>query len=379
MNNRSSSISWFLIRFFWFFTKRFMPSFCRRLMVWGIKDGAFPKKRTFDPILQVNLWGKTFKNPIGVAAGVDINGDLLDSLIPLGFGFGEFGSYTLEGELPPRYVNYFPFEGAIFVQCNGYRNVGLATVLPKLIGRRYLPHIVGINIATTSKCNDDNIKEGQLMSYETEFAEMVRRVAPYCDYVVLNFSHPMLELSRMISDSGLLKAVIQEARSAIFHSAKITPPALLLKLPADMTDLEIKTLATVLIGNTVDGVIIGGAMRDTRNLKSSFSSTAGKYKGQISGKPVKEKNTELIRKFYQCTEGKIPIIACGGVFSGKDAYEKICAGASLIQLHTGVIYKGPTIANSINRDLAGLLKGHGFTSIAQAVGSDFRDKSQYLK
>lgn len=365
------SLTNLLFNLFWWITSKFSLKFSKRLMSFGIRDGAFPARRIYDPILKVNTMGFTFNNPLGVAAGIDKKGTLIDGLIQIGFGFGEFGSYTLEKEMPASKAYYLMRDKAILMQPLGYRNPGIGTMIPIFTARRHLPHIIGINIVTSTPFESENVKQGTLMTYEKEFTMMAQKVAPYCDYIVLNFSHPDTELSNIISDKSTILPIIRAVKKAVQIAAPIQTPKVLVKLPLDITPMEVGLVCDTLMEGEADGVIVAGGQSLSKNSKKLLQDKKYHHIGVLSGKPVFDMSTELIRRIYQNTMGKLPIIACGGVFTGQDAFEKITAGASLVQIHTALIFEGPNIVNRINAELAAILRDKGYKSVMDAVGADF--------
>ncbi len=361
-----------LFTFFWWFLHKISPSLSKGLIVYGIRDGAFADRRVFYKELSINVMGYDFKNPIGVAAGLDKRGNVIDGLISLGFGFGEFGSYTLEKEMPEKKVMYLRQDKAVLVQSLGYRNPGLSAIVPVLISRKHLPNFIGVNITTSTPTEAENIKMGQHMSYEYEFSLMAMKVAPYCDYITLNFSHPEVELSHLVSDRATLLPIIKSVREAIKKAAPIQQPKIVIKLPLDLTAQETTLVCNVLMEAQVDGVIVAGVQSLSKNSNKPLKDTKHHHIGMLAGKPIKELSTALISRIYQHTQGKIPIIACGGVFSGQDAFEKIAAGASLIQIYSAIVFQGPNVVNKINKELAKILRDKGFTSLKDAVGCNFK-------
>lgn len=355
--------------FLWVITK-INPDLSHRLMNWGLRDGSFPAKTRFDPALSVRLWGKVFKNPIGVGAGVDKRGNIIDRLIEIGWGFGEFGSYTLEAEYPMKIIQYLKRDQAILVQSMGYRNPGVSTIVPVLAARRHLPSIVGVSITSTSQNEEANIKQGSLMPYDEEFAMMAAKVAPYCDYIALNFAHPDCELYKTISEKSIILPVIRAVQEAIRTAAPLSTPKLLVKLPLDLSEMEIPLVADIMMQAGVDGLIVGGVMNLAKQSKGVVSDKKIRV-GMLSGRPLYKYTLRLVGQMYLQTNGKLPIIAAGGISTGLEAFEMIKAGATLIQINTAMVYKGPNVANDINKELVRLLKSRGYKSVQEAVGSAY--------
>ena len=367
-----ANLSNMLFTAFWWVTHKFSPSLSKKLIVYGIRDGAFADRRIFNKVLGIDVMGHHFKNPIGVAAGLDKRGNVIDGMIALGFGFGEFGSYTLEKELPIKKVMYLQQDKAILMQSLGYRNPGLQAVIPNLISRRHLPNFIGVNVTTSTPTESENIKMGQHMTYEKEFALMASKVAPYCDYLVLNFAHPEIELSRLVSDRATVLPIVQSVRTAISQAAPIRPPKIVVKLPLDLTSYDIPLVCKVLMEAQVDAVIVSGVQSLSKGVNSELKDKKYHHIGMLAGKPIKDLSTALVANIYQNTQGKLPIIACGGVFNGQDAFEKIAAGASLIQIYSAIIFQGPNVVNKINRELTKILLDKGFEKLEDAVGCEMR-------
>lgn len=360
-----------LFTFFWWILNRINPSLSKGLLVYGIRDGVFPNRHVYDSILKNEVMGFTFKNPIGVAAGLDKRGNVIDGLIQMGFGFGEFGSYTLEREMPYKKNYYLRKDKAILVQALGYRNPGLTAIIPNLIARRHLPNIIGVNITTSTHSESENVKQGTVMTYEKEFEVMVQKVAPYCDFLVLNLAHPETEFSTLISDKSTILPLIETVKKAMKISAPIQTPKLVIKLPLDMTPMETTLACNIMMEGQVDAVIVAGVQSLTKNSRKLLHDKKYHHIGMLAGTPIKEMSTELVCRIYQHTMGKLPIIASGGIFTAEDAFEKITSGASLIELYSAIIFNGPNVVNKINKGLAKILRDRGFNSIKDAIGSDF--------
>ncbi len=362
------SLNNLLFSLFWWMIQKISPKQGDTLLYWGLRSGAFPSKVRLDPILGIDLFGNHFNTPIGIGSGFDRKGNVIDDLIFMGAGFGEFGPYTLDYEHPTTETFFLKKDQAIVTQSLGFKNPGLLKMIPVFVNRRYLPNFVGINLTITAASEGENIKLGHHMTYDAEFDLMTRKIAPYCDYITLDFSHPEIELSSLVSDASAIVPLIKHIQKALSEAAPIQTPKLLIKLPLDMTPLELPLVCQNMVTANVDGIIVGGPL-------SLFHTKVHLSKpikmGMITGKPVQKYVTETVAKVRQFTKGKIPIIACGGVFSGQDAYNNIAAGASLIQLGTVIRFEGPGVITRINRELATILRSKGFKSVKEAIGADF--------
>ena len=221
MATESQSVSGnILFKLFWWIVLRLNPQWAHRLMYLGLRDGSFGRTVMKDPALAVKTWGHTFNTPIGIAGGVDKKGNIIDRLMQIGYGFGTFGPYTLEKELPDKKTYYFRKEQSILVQCLGVRNPGLLKMLPWFVKRRYLPHFVGVDLAISAEEEEQNIKQGRHFTYQEEFVLMSQKVAPYCDFITLDLSHPNSELSMLVVDASTIVPMIKEVREAVRIAAR---------------------------------------------------------------------------------------------------------------------------------------------------------------
>ena len=357
-----------LFSLFWSLIQKLSPKYGERMLYWGLQSGAFPNRSHEDPILKTNVLGFDLNTPIGIGAGFDKQVSVIDDLIFMGAGFGEFGPYTLEKENPVVEKFYLRRDRAIVTQSLGYQNFGLLNMLPAFINRRYLPNIVGINITITAEFEGENVKQGRLMSYAEEFDIMVRKIAPYCDFITVNFSHPETELSRIVPDESVIVPLLKHIKKAAEEAAPIQRPRVLVKIPMSVTQMELPMVCHHLMAAEVDGVIVGGALSLSQ---TKVRLSKNYYAGMLSGAPAKRYVIDMVSKVHQFTKGQLPIIACGGVFDGIDAYECLAAGASLIQIGTVLRYDGPKAVTKINRELAALLRHKGLKSVSEAVGIDF--------
>lgn len=309
-------------------------------------------------MLNTEVAGIKFKNPIGLSAGFDKNCQLTEIIPSAGFGFEEMGSVTgekCEGNEKPRLFR-LKKDKAILVNY-GLVNKGAEYLSKELEGKKFL-FPVGVSVAKTNDRKLDT--EGGIKDYAKAFKLM----HPTGDYTTINVSCPNLSDGQTFGYPDNLDKLLKE-----ISKQKIIKPVFL-KLKPDM-DLEKvdKVLEVVERYKFVTGFIFSNLTVDRKGL---ITDTSKMKEGSVSGKPVKEKSTKLIRYVYKKTKGKYVIMGCGGIFSAEDAYEKIKAGASLIQLVTGMIYEGPGLIKKINKGLVKLLKRDGFSSIDEAVGADLK-------
>jgi dihydroorotate dehydrogenase len=247
-------------------------------------------------------------------------------------------------------------------------------ILPWFVKRRYLPHYVGVDVAIPTDSEEQNIKQGRHFSYQEEFVLMAQKLSPYCDYITLNFSHPNSELAMMIVDAASIVPIIKSVKEAVRLAAPIQTPPVLVKVPLDITIQEVPLVVQNLLEGGADGVIIGGPLSLDKNTKVLPETAPDIFQnGMMFGGPLQERIFALIAQFYRQSQGRLPIVAYGSVFTPEDAFRMIGAGASLIQLDsTCLTYAGPAVVFNIHKGLIRLLTEKGFSSIEKAVGCDLR-------
>jgi dihydroorotate dehydrogenase len=309
-----------------------------------------------DPLLRTTLWGRDFPNPIGLAAGFDKNAAVPDAMLGLGFGFVEIGSVTplaQAGNPKPR-VFRIAEDGAVINRL-GFNNDGLDLVAARLAARSRRG-IVGANIGKNRDSRDA----------AADYEAGIRAFAPLADYLVVNISSPntpgLRDLQRRHEVTALLERLLAARRAA----ARVTPPPLLVKIAPDLTEEERADLADVALTSGIDGLIIANT---TVARPSRLRGVHAHEPGGLSGRPLFAPSTALLAEMYRRTKGRVPLIGVGGIANGADAYAKIRAGASLVQLYTALIYQGPGLIERIKSELAALLRRDRFASVAAAVGS----------
>lgn len=338
------------------------PEHAHWLGINALKFGILPRFDNIkDDLLNIEVWGKTFPNPIGMAAGFDKNAEVPDAIIEQGFGFAEVGTVTplaQPGNPKPRLFRLV--EDKAVINRLGFNNHGLAPFQARLKKRRNAgaKGIVGANMGK-NKSSDDAVKD-----YATAISALVN----FADYLVLNVSSPNTPGLRDLQGRDQLMELIAAAIKARDENAEQFCP-LLLKVAPDLTIQDINDISEVALQLKIDGIIATNTtLKRPDSLKSKFRQEAG----GLSGRPVYELSTNTLGEFYKSTEGKIPLIGVGGVSSGLDAYEKIRSGATLVQLYTAMIYHGPGIVNKIKNELAVCLREDGYSSVSQAVGAFYR-------
>ncbi|MBT4117362.1 MAG: quinone-dependent dihydroorotate dehydrogenase [Rhodospirillaceae bacterium] len=329
-----------------------------RLAVRALSLGMAPRYRADQHTqLRISLWGKEFPNPIGMAAGFDKDCEALAGLHSLGFGFVEAGTVTPNpqpGNPKPRLFR-LPEDRAI-INRFGFNSRGHEEFRRHLETWRSSERakIVGVNVGQNKESTN------AIADYSTGVAIF----APLADYLVVNISSPNtpgLRDLQSIEKLRVLLAAVREARDAVSSACP-----LLVKIAPDLGSSELEDIARTVQEFGIDGII---ATNTTIDRPSILKSTQASETGGLSGEPLFTPSTKLLADLYQFTDGKIPLIGVGGIFTGRDAYEKILAGASLVQIYTSLIYRGPGAANLICEELAQCLAEDGYTSVSEAVGA----------
>lgn len=344
---------------------RFDPETAHGLTIKALKSGLVPPARGRDePALHTRVWGLDFANPVGLAAGFDKNAEVVDAMLNLGFGFVEPGSVTPRpqpGNPRPRLFRLV--EQRAVINRMGFNNEGLEAFAQRLERRRdtakRAPGIVGANLGKNKDTADA----------ADDYVIGVRRLAPLADYLVVNVSSPNTPGLRALQGRDPLRALLERVLEARASCGLSRNPPLLLKIAPDLTVEDKSDIAAVALESGIDGLIVSNTtIARPDNIPAAMRSEAG----GLSGAPLFEPSTSVLREIYALTGGKLPIVGVGGVATGEDAYAKIRAGASLVQLYSAMVYAGPAVVHRIRRELAELLRRDGFRSVAEAVGADHR-------
>ncbi len=326
------------------------------LAIRALKTGLLPGDRRADAAsLATKVWGRSLPNPIGLAAGFDKNAEVADAMLAQGFGLVEIGSVTprpQEGNPRPRLFRLPQDRGVI--NRMGFPGHGLEAARARLAARPRRG-FVGVNIGANKDSTD------RAADYVTGCVAL----APYADYLVCNVSSPNTPGLRNLQGRTELAGLLKRVQDAI--AAKPVP--LVVKIAPDATDDDLDDIVFVCRDLKLDGIIIGNT---TLSRPPSLRSERRGETGGLSGAPLTALSTEVLRKAALRVERQFPLIGCGGVGSGADAYAKIRAGATLVQLYSAMVYEGPPIIRRIKDELAALLARDGFASVADAVGADLR-------
>jgi len=334
------------------------PETAHDLAIKSLKFNYLPSKIfevESEEMLNIELLGKNFPNPIGLAAGFDKSAEVYNSLLKFGFGFVEVGTVTpLKQFGNPKPRMFRLEEDSALINRLGFNNDGIE-IIKKRIKSEKKKGVLGINIGPNKNTKDQ----------KNDFCLGLKNFFDIADYITINISSPNTEGLRDFHDQEKLKDLLLTLNK-IKNENKIIIPVLL-KISPDIKDNQISEIAVSAIKNNISGIILTNT---TNSNKDKLISDFKKEEGGLSGEPLQQISTNMIKKFYKQLNGKIPIIGVGGVNSGKSAYEKIIAGASLLQLYTGLVYKGPSIVKDIKKELIQILKVEGLNNIKDAIGKN---------
>jgi dihydroorotate dehydrogenase len=296
--------------------------------------------------------GLDFPNPVGLAAGFDKDAEVFGQILRLGFGFAEVGTLTplpQAGNPKPRLFR-LPEDRAV-INRMGFNNGGLEAARERLRKRRR-SGIVGVNIGANKESADR----------AADYVTGVRAMAPLADYLTVNISSPNTPGLRALQD----KVALDDLLGAVVEARGAARPPIFLKLAPDLERSDIDDIAEVAIDRGMDALIVSNTTISRPDLRSRCKGETG----GLSGAPLKSLALERLRDFRSATGGAVPLIAAGGIENGADAFARIRAGASLVQLYSALVYSGPGLARTICRELKELLTRHGFSNIAEAVGTE---------
>lgn len=335
------------------------PEFARNLLT---------RRFAFDSSGEINRFGLSFNNPLGMAAGFDKNGKVVNQLAALGFGFVEVGTVTFEpqeGNPKPRLFR-LPADRALINRL-GFNNEGTAKVVERL--KKHRPEcVLGVNIGKNKDVPNEAATANYLLSFDLAF--------DVADYIAVNVSSPntpnLRELQKSDELENLLSA-LQHRNTELSQKnrpeGKASNKPLLVKIAPDLADGEIEAITDICLRLNLAGIIATNTTIGRDGLATSAKELALIGGGGLSGKPLEKRSDQVIRQIYKFTKGKLPIIGVGGIFTAEDAFQKIAAGACLVQAYTGFIYQGFGFARDINAGLIRILKDKGFQNLDEAVGS----------
>jgi len=340
------------------------PERGHEVALWGLAHGLGPRGRADRPAgLAQTLWRRSFPNPVAISAGFDKNAVAISGALGLGVGFVEVGGVTPRpqaGNPRPRLFR-LPADGAAINRL-GFNNDGSVAIAKRIAAQRTSsddPRPVGVNLAANSDSTDP----------ANDFEHLVDTFAPLADFLTIDISCPNSENGLVFLSPGPLEDLLGRLTALRARKGLANPPALLVKIAPDIEDAALDILLEIIVAAGIDGITV---CNTTTARPDSLTSPDRNQRGGLSGKPLFARSTELLRHVYRATGGKVPLIGVGGVSSGADAYAKIRAGASLVQLYTALVYQGPGLIGRIKHELSELLAADGFASLQDAIGSEHK-------
>ena len=332
------------------------PELAHDLAIKSLKANILPK-RFFDveneEMLEINLFGQKLPNPIGLAAGFDKSAEVYNSLFKFGFGFIEVGTVTPKRQLGNPKPRIFRLEkDRALINRLGFNNHGSEIISKRILDNQ--PNgFLGINIGPNKETKEK----------EKDYYTCLSKLSIYADYITINISSPNTKGLRNFHDQLEMEKLLIGINK-VKKEKKIDKP-IAIKISPDIKDEEVNIIVELVEKYFIQGIIVSNTT--DRNRENLFDFKKSET-GGLSGQPLKEISTNLIKKFYKATKGKIKIIGVGGVDSGKSAFEKISAGADAVQLYTGMVYKGPGVVKDIKKELISILKKENIKNVSQAVG-----------
>lgn len=303
--------------------------------------------------LAVDVAGLGFPNPLGMAAGFDKDAEVPDQLLGLGFGFAEVGSITPRPQAGnPRPRLFRLVEDRAVINRMGFNNGGAEVARDRLVRRAGRPGIVGINVGA-NKDSEDRI---------ADYVAMTRVMAPLASYLAVNISSPNTPGLRALQDEGALTGLLD----AVIEARGTTGPPVFLKVAPDLESADIDAIARIALDRKLGALIVS----NTTITRPALLSANARETGGLSGAPLRDLAQQRLRDFRKATGGAIPLVGVGGIASAEDAWARIRAGASLVQLYSAMVYGGPGLPRRILRGLEALMRRDSFASIAEAVGSE---------
>ena len=341
--------------------RTFPPEISHNLTLKLLQLSLNQKKIINDPILHQHIFGLDFSNPIGMAAGFDKNADVVNAILSLGFGFVEIGTVTRK----PQYGNDKPRifrlnNDSAIINHLGFNNKGATYVEKKLRKLNLNPlskGIVGINIGKNTNSSD----------YIEDYNYCLEKLGPLAHYTTINISSPNTPGLRDLQNRGQIEILVQAIKDKKNNLPSLEKTPIFYKIAPDLNEEQIRDIALMSLANNIDGLIISNS---TVERLSTLKSALKNEIGGLSGKPLFLQSTLMLKKMYTLTKGQIPIIGVGGISNGLECYEKIKAGASLVQLYTSLTFEGPKLINKILNELVNLLKTDGYKNIREAIGKD---------
>lgn len=354
----------------WWFLGLFSSNLQSELLEWGIQKRVFDDGVKKYETLQTSFLDRNLKSPIGVSAGLDFEETTTDLLIQQGAGFGTLGSYTLNATPDHQQKLYFKAGRHLRTVTHYMAKRNILSAFSKLIQRRHLPYFVGINLVSFN-AEDIHINPSETApGYLSEFQIMTQKVAPYCDYLVIDVSSPLMPLYNLVSDESSIVPLIETVQETAQIAAPISTPKIVLKVPFDLSPLEVKSISQISLRMGIDAIMIAGTASLHKNPKWVKSKKFASYSSSafMTGSDLKEGQIRLLREFRKCTNGCIPLIASGVVMTGADVFDLLSNGASVVEAGIAFYINGPTAVQRMNAELNQILRKKKIRQVSDVIG-----------
>ncbi len=335
------------------------PEIAHSITIKTLKYLRLKSKNFDDQILSQHILGLDFPNPIGLAAGFDKNAEVMNSMFSFGFGFVEVGTVTPM----PQYGNTKPrvfrlTEDKAIINSLGFNNNGSKKIKKNLNKNRnaeFNNKIIGINIG----------KNKNSINAIDDYLYLIQDLGNLASYITVNISSPNTAGLRDLQLRGNIEKLIKKIIKKRDEIDSINNKPILIKLSPDLNEDQLRDIALISLANNIDGLILTNT---TTNRNQKLLSQYKIKNGGLSGQPLFERSNQTLRKMFTLTNGQIPLIGVGGIFSGSDCYAKIKSGASLVQLYTSLVYSGPGLISKIKNELIDLIKTDGYKNISEVIG-----------
>ncbi|MBI04573.1 MAG: dihydroorotate dehydrogenase (quinone) [Pelagibacteraceae bacterium] len=339
----------------------FPPEVAHQLTITILKSNFSIRNKKIDEfkLLKQNILGIDFPNPLGLAAGFDKNAEVIRQMIEYGFGFVEVGTVTpnpQKGNQRPRIFRLHEDEGII--NHLGFNNKGSEKILKnlkKINQDNKFNGVIGINIGKNKSTQNDI----------DDYLYCIEKIGSYGNYITINISSPNTPGLRDLQLRGRIENLVKNIQKKQLEVEQLSDKPIFIKISPDLDDEQLRDIALMALANNVNGLIISNStIKRPKTLISSYRNEIG----GLSGKPIFLDSTIVLKKLYLLTNGQIPLIGVGGVSNGYECYEKIKAGASLVQLYTALVFQGPKLINNIIKELNNLVLTDGFNNISEVIG-----------
>ena len=341
--------------------QKFPPEVAHNIAIKILKFNFKKNKLYEESILRQHIFGLDFINPLGLAAGFDKNVEAVNSLLNLGFGFIEAGTVTPKAQYGNDKPRIFRLKkDHAIINHLGFNNKGALYAekqMKKLNLNPLSKGIVGINISKNKNSNN----------YLEDYIYCLEKLGPHAHYVTINISSPNTPGLRDLQNRGQIEKLVFSLKTKARENNLLEKTPIFFKISPDMDEEQIRDIALISLANNIDGLIISNS---TVERPSTLNSKYKNEIGGLSGKPIFLKSTLILKRMYALTNGQIPLIGVGGISNGLECYNKIKAGATLVQIYTALTYQGPHIVNKVLFELVNLLKTDGYKNIREAIGKD---------